>query len=411
VIDKKSAALGAAATVLAALVVFTAYSFVSGGRSDDEAPSSPHAQTAGASAGKAPTVVSASVGTQTIELSSHEFPKFKVEPVRDLVFQIHREAVGNIDFNQEMLVQVFTPFQGRIISLYARAGDDVPKGATLFTIDSPDLLDAESKLIAAAGALNVTTRVLARAKQLFEIQGVSQKDLDQATADQHAAEGALRAARNAVRIFGKSDADMDRIVAERRVDSILEVHSPISGRITARNAAPGLLVQPGNQPAPFVIADISTMWMVASVPETDFPFLARGQELDVSVSAYPGRVFRGKVVRIGAAVDPNTRRLDVRSQVRDPRHELRPGMFATFVIRTGRTERSLAVPVASVVREGDGTMSVWVNTDDNRLAKRTVTIGLQQEGLQQILEGLRPGEKVATTGALFLSNALTAASR
>jgi membrane fusion protein, heavy metal efflux system len=406
-IDKKSAVLGSGATVLVALVVVATYSFVSGGEYAD-APRSPQAQKAGAAS---TGVVSASVGTQTIELSPHEFPKFKVEPVRDLVFQIQREAVGNIDFNQEMVVQVFTPFQGRIISLFARAGDDVRKGTTLFTIDSPDLLDAESKLIAAAGTLNVTTRALARAKQLFEIQGVSQKDLDQATADQHAAEGALKAARNAVRIFGKSDANMDRMVAERMVDSVLEVHSPISGRVTARNAAPGLLVQPGSQPAPFVIADISTMWMVASVPETDFPFLALGQELDVSVSAYPGRVFRGKVVRIGAAVDPNTRRLEVRSQVPDPRHELRPGMFATFVIRTGRTERSLAVPVASVVREGDGTMSVWVNTDDNRLAKRTVNVGLQQEGLQQILDGLKPGEKVATTGALFLSNALTAASR
>jgi cobalt-zinc-cadmium efflux system membrane fusion protein len=406
-IDKKSAVLGAGATVLVALVVVAAYSFVSGGESAD-APRSPQGQKAGAAA---TGVVSASVGTQTIELSPHEFPKFKVEPARDLVFQIRREAVGNIDFNQEMVVQVFTPFQGRIISLFARAGDDVRKGTTLFTIDSPDLLDAESKLIAAAGTLNVTTRALARAKQLFEIQGVSQRDLDQATADQQAAEGALKAARDAVRIFGKSDVDVDRIVAERRVDAILEVHSPISGRVTARNAAPGLLVQPGNQPAPFVIADISTMWMVASIPETDFPFLALGQELDVSVSAYPGRVFRGKVVRIGSAVDPNTRRLDVRSQVPDPRHELRPGMFATFVIRTGRTERSLAVPVESVVREGDGTMSVWVNTDDNRLAKRTVSVGLQQEGLQQILDGLKPGEKVATTGALFLSNALTAASR
>jgi cobalt-zinc-cadmium efflux system membrane fusion protein len=86
-------------------------------------------------------------------------------------------------------------------------------------------------------------------------------------------------------------------------------------------------------------------------------------------------------------------------------------MFATFVIRTGQAFRSLAVPLNGVIREGDGTMTVWVTTDQKRLVRRTVTVGLQQDGFHQILEGLQPGELVATESALFLSNALTAASR
>ncbi len=303
------------------------------------------------------------------------------------------------------------PFSGKIISLFAKAGDDVQKGATLFTIDNPDLLEAESKLISTAGTLNVTTRARERAKQLYEVQGVSQKDFDQAVADQQAAEGALRAARDALRIFGKTDAEMDRVVTERKVDSVLTVHSPIAGRITARNAAPGLFVQPGNAPAPYTVADVSTMWMLANVAETDFPLLQLGQEVAVDVKAYPGRLFRGQIVNIGASVDPNTRRVLVRSEVRDPKHELRPGMFATFQIRTGRIVRSPAVPLSGVVREGDGTMTVWVNSEARRLVRRTVKVGLQQDGLQQILDGLKPGERVATEDALFLSNAFTAASR
>jgi cobalt-zinc-cadmium efflux system membrane fusion protein len=310
-----------------------------------------------------------------------------------------------------MSVQVFAPFSGRIISLFAKAGDDVQKGATLFTIDNPDLLEAESKLISAAGTHNVTTRARERAKQLYEVQGVSQKDLDQAVADQQAAEGALRAVRDSLRIFGKTDAEMDRVVAERKVDSVLAVHSPIAGRITARNAAPGLFVQPGNAPAPYTVADVSTMWMLANVAETDFPLLQLGQEVAVDVKAYPGRLFRGQIVNIGASVDPSTRRVLVRSEVRDPKHELRPGMFATFQIRTGRIVRSPAVPLSGVVREGDGTMTVWVNIEARRLVRRTVKVGLQQDGLQQILDGLKPGERVANEDALFLSNAFTAASR
>jgi cobalt-zinc-cadmium efflux system membrane fusion protein len=151
--------------------------------------------------------------------------------------------------------------------------------------------------------------------------------------------------------------------------------------------------------------------MLANVAETDFSLLRLRQEVDVTVKAYPGRVFRGRIVNIGASVDPMTHRVVVRSEIPDPKHELRPGMFATFVIRTGQAVRSLAVPFNGVIREGDGTMTVWVTTDRKRLVRRTVTVGLQQGGFHQILEGLQPGELVATESALFLSNALTAASR
>jgi len=348
---------------------------------------------------------------QSVELSASEFKQFKVEPAREHEFTIQRETVGNIDFNQEMSVAVFPPVQGKIIALFASAGDDVKKGMSLYTVDSPDLVQAGSSMIAAAGILELTTRTLKRSKELYEIQGVSQKDLDQAISEQQSAEAALKAARDAVRIFGKTDAEMDRMVAERKVDSVLVVRSPITGKVTARSAAPGLFTQPGNPPAPYTVSDISTMWMVANVAERDFPFLRLGEKVDVTVNAYPGRVFQGKIVNIGASIDLNTRRVSVRSEIRDPKHELRPGMFATFLIRTGQAVPSVAVPLNGVVREGDGTMAVWVTTDRRRLIRRAVKVGFQQDGFAQIIEGLRPGELVATEGALFLSNAVTEASR
>jgi cobalt-zinc-cadmium efflux system membrane fusion protein len=348
---------------------------------------------------------------ESVELSAAEVEQFKVKPAIERVFTIQRDALGTIDFNQEMSVAIFPPVPGKIITLFARAGDDVDRGTPLYTIDSPDLVQAGQSLIATAGVLNLTTRVLERAKQLYEAQGIAQKDLDQAISDQQAAEGAFKAARDAVRIFGKTDTDMDRIVADRKIDPVLVVRSPLAGRVTARNAAPGLLAQPGTAPAPYTLADISTMWMLANVAETDFPVLRLGEAVDVAVKAYPGRVFRATIVNIGATVDPNTHRVVVRSEIPDPRHELRPGMFATFVIRTGQAIRSAAVPLNAVVREGDGTMTVWVTTDRRRLVKRTVTVGLEQEGFDQILDGLKPGELVATDRALFLNNALTEASR
>jgi membrane fusion protein, heavy metal efflux system len=148
------------------------------------------------------------------------------------------------------------------------------------------------------------------------------------------------------------------------------------------------------------------MWMIANVIETDAPAYKLGQAVEVRVPAYPDTVFKGHVTALGSTIDPNSRRQLVRSEIDDPQHLLRSGMYASFVIRVGDPVRSLAVPVNGVVREGDGTMTVWVTSDRRHFVKRTVKIGLQQDGSNQVLEGLEPGETVVTDGAVFLSNAL-----
>jgi membrane fusion protein, heavy metal efflux system len=370
----------------------------------------------GAGAGLSPTSANADVpdkaapDADSVDLSDSQLDAVKVAAVELRDFPIEKEAVGSIDFNEDMAVQVFTPYQGRIIALFAKIGDDVKKGQTLFTIDSPDLLQAESTLIAAAGVRELDNKNLDRLRDLYTTRAVSQRDVEQATSDAQTAEGNLRAARDAVRIFGKTDADIDRIIAERSADSTLIVPSPISGRITARDAGPGLFVQPGNAPAPYTVADIDTMWMLANVPEGDSPTLKIGQPVQVKVDAFPGRVFDAHVTTIGATVDANTRRVLVRSEVKDPQHELRSGMFADFVIRVGGPIRSPAVALDGVVREGDGTMTAWVTADRRHFTRRLVKIGEQRDGYWQILNGVQAGELVATEGALFLSNELAIAS-
>ncbi|MDR3486900.1 MAG: efflux RND transporter periplasmic adaptor subunit [Bradyrhizobium sp.] len=348
----------------------------------------------------------ARLGVPSVELNDKQMASVKVEPVQQHVFPVEKSAVGSIDFNEDMTVQVFTPYQGRIIELFAKVGDEVKKGETLFTIDSPDLLAADSNLIAAAGVLELTTKALQRLKILYETRAVAQVVLEQAVSDQQTAEGALRTARDAVRIFGKSDAEIDQIIKDRRADPRLVVPSPISGRVTARNAAPGLFVQPGSAPAPYSVADISTMWMLANVAESDVSSIHMGQEVKVSLLSYPDKVFEGRISTITSMVDPNSHRMLIRSDIDDPKHELRSGMFATFVIRIGDPVRSLAVPLAGLVREGDGTMTAWVTADRRRFTQRTVRIGSRKDGLRQIIDGLKPDELIATDGAVFLSNML-----
>jgi len=344
------------------------------------------------------------VDSDSVNLSDSQLRMIAVDSVTEHPFAPRAEAVGNIDFNEDLATPVFTAYPGRIVHLSAKLGDTVTQGETLFTIESPDLIQADSTLIAAAGVLDLTTRALERARKLYEVQGIAAKDLQQAISDQQTAEGAFKAARNAVEVFGKSSAEIARMVRTRTIDPDLVVTSPISGTVTARNASPGLFVQPGNPPAPYSVADISRVWMNASVTESDMPRVAKGQRIEVAVMAFPERHFNGQISTVGATVDPQLHRGMVRAEVEDPNHELLPGMFASFVILTGASVSGPAVPMDGVVREGDGTMTVWVASDRHHFTKRIVRIGLQRDGLDQIVEGVRPGELIVTKGAVFLDN-------
>ena len=342
--------------------------------------------------------------TDTVELSDAQLGMISIGAVSEHSFPIQTEAVGSIDFNEDMAAQVFPPYQGRIVKLFAMLGDNVKRGQPLLTIESPDQIQAESGLIAAAGVSDLATHVLERAKQLFEVQGMAEKDLQQAISDQQTAEGALKAARDAVAVFGKSELEIDRMVKTRTIDPYLVVPSPITGRVTARAAAPGDFVQPGNVPAPYSVADISRIWMNASVTESDMPRVRKGQQVHVSVMAFPGRVFDGEISMVGATVDPQLHRGLVRAEIDDPKHELLPGMFASFVIVTGAPVSAVAVPVDGIVREGDGTMTVWFATDGHHFRKGVVKVGLQHAGYDQILEGVGSGALLVTKGAVFLDN-------
>ena len=344
--------------------------------------------------------------TDSVELNDSQVNALKLAEVATRPFQQQRTAVGSIDFNENDAVQVFSPYTGRIIKAFADVGDDVRRGVTLYTIDSPDLLQAESTSITDAGQAELTAAALTRAQDLYEHEGMAQKDYQQAVSDQMGAEVALKAARDAVRIFGKSDAEIDAMIAKRKVDSTLVIPSPVTGRVTARFAQPGLLVQPGNPPAPYSVADLSTMWMLASVTENDVAQLHVGEEVSARIAALDNREFIGRIKTIGASIDPTTHTAVVRSELRDPEHQLRPGMLATFVIQVAAPTQGVAIPTSGVVREGDGTMSVWVSGDRHKFTRRTVTIGLQQDGFDQILSGLQPGELAVVDGAILLSNIL-----
>jgi len=346
-----------------------------------------------------------STGNAVLELAPTQISSIKIEPVGVYEFPVEKETVGNISFADELSVQVFPTYQGTIIKAFVGLGAQVEKDQPLYTIKSPDLIQAESTLIGAAATFDLTNKELERVKGL---PGVAQREVEQAISDQQTADGALKAARDAVRVFGKTDAEIDQMIASRKIDPALVVHSPVSGKITWYNAPPGLLVQPGNPPAPYTVSNLSIKWMLANVIESDIGLLHLGEPVQVKVLAYPNRVFRAKISKIYPAVDPNTHRCTVRSEIEDPKDELRPGMLANFVIRVAGPTVWTAIPANGVVREPDGTMTAWVTTDRRHFEQRTIKPGLRRDGRVQILGGLQRGELVVTDGAVFLSGMLSA---
>jgi len=346
----------------------------------------------------------------SVDLSPSQLNAIRIEPVGSYVFSVEKEAVGNIDFDGDLSVQVFPVYQGTVIEMLVALGAEVQKEQPLYTIKSLDLIQAESTLIGAAATFELTNKELTRAKDLNGTNGVSERELEQASSDQQTAEGALKAARDAVRVFGKTETEIDQMIASRTIDPALVVRSPISGRIISKNAQPGFLVQPGNAPAPYSVADVSIKWMLADVIESDLPVFHLGQPVQVEVMAYPNRTFRGRVSKIYETVDPNTHRATIRSEITDPKDELRPGMLANFVIGVHNPVESTAIQANSVVREADGTMTAWVTTDRHRFVQRIIKTGLRKDERVQILGGLQRGELVVTDGAVFLSYMLQAPS-
>jgi cobalt-zinc-cadmium efflux system membrane fusion protein len=344
--------------------------------------------------------------TDVVTLTAAQAKAVSTAPVGTHTFVDLRTAVGMIDFDQNTMVPALSNYAGKIIKVWVDVGDSVKAGQVLYSVDSADLLQAETALVAAAGTYQVTTAALERATALHATGGFSQKDLDQALADQHTADTALQAARATVRVFGKSEQEIDRVVKTRKADSALLVLSPVSGRVIMRAAQPGLYVQAAGLPAPIVVADVATVWLLATVPESDSLSFKVGQPVAARLSAYPERTFRGVVSVVGETVDPSSHTVLVRSVIADPNHTLKAGMLATFEISAGAPMASLAVPVDGIVREGDGTMSAWVTNDRLHYSHRIVKLGLQQDGYHQVLEGVAPGETIVTKGAILLSNLL-----
>jgi cobalt-zinc-cadmium efflux system membrane fusion protein len=219
----------------------------------------------------------------------------------------------------------------------------------------------------------------------------------------------LEAARNRLRILGKSTSEIDALEADHsgRINAEAIVRAPISGTVLQRQVGLGQYIQSaagGASNSLFSIGNLSTVWLVANVREVDAPRMKVGQALEVQVMALPKRTFQGRIAWVAPAIDPNTRRLQVRAEIDNRDGALTPMMFATFHIQTGESSRAPGIPEGAIVYEGSDA-HVFVARPDGTLAVRSIRVGRSSGNMVEVVSGLSVGDRVVTSGALFIDRA------
>lgn len=309
--------------------------------------------------------------------------------------------------DDETTTQVFSPFTGQVLNIAVRAGDHVAKGQVLATVAASEAMQSEGDLMAAVIAARNADTNEARQHALYNDGSAALKDWQQAQADQATATGALIAARGKLHALGFGDAQIYAMETERKDHAFAppaELTAPISGTVTQRLVGPGQFVQAASTNAVFAIGNLDRLWLIGNVREEEATQMRVGQAVDVAVPALPGRTFPARLTWVASAIDSTTHRLAVRAEIANTTGLLKPAMFATMLIHTGGDRVSPAVPEMAVIREGDQS-HVWVSAGGASLVMRRIQPGRLQNGYMEVLAGLRPGDRVALAGSLFLDSA------
>ena len=341
-----------------------------------------------------------------------------VQPVAARAFYKEIVAFGFVSYNEDRVTTVHTQFSGRVTRIIAKLGEVVERGTPLFQLQSPEIVQLHNDLAAARilvtkseQRLEHLKRTLDRQVSLLVAKATSQRDLelaqsefDAGVAELAAATGALAANRSRIELMmGITPAEGEKIEKSGSINQLVTVRAPIGGTITTRKVGVGQFVRNDTSEPLYAIADLSTMWIKMSIPESRIAGIEIGNSVEVLLSAIPGRPIKGKVTGIDALLDKTTRRVVVRTEVPNQEGILKAEMYATGRISSSDHVSSPSVPPQAVLREGTAA-SAWVMTKERLFSRRELKLGMEQDGEVQVLSGLNPGDTVVVRGAIFLDN-------
>jgi cobalt-zinc-cadmium efflux system membrane fusion protein len=367
-------------------------------------------------------VVVPSLPPGSFKPTPEQLKTLQIEPAQSGDASAIVTATGQIAVDDDHSTPVILPYSGQVTQVLVEAGAHVRRGQPLLMIKTSDFVDARNGLFsavaqntAARSQLRIAQENAVRQAEIYKTAGGALKDYRQAQNDLVTAQSALRssesavgAARDKLVILGKTDDEIQRLENAGEVSGIhaeTTLHAPVDGTVASRAVSVGQYVSAGGATPVMIVADLTHVWLVAQLAESESAQVHVGDTVEVATPAYPGRVFHAVIDNIAAGLDPVTHRLPVRASVANADLALKPQMFANFTIRHAASGGSvISVPASAIIHEGDESR-IWLAMPGGLLKTRAVTIGDSRDGRVVILSGLRAGERLVTAGAIFVNEA------
>jgi len=364
------------------------------GKTSEASSVSPTPAAAPAAADPAPKAEKA----DSVEVDAKMLANLRVEQVR--VETLHRQltATGKVQFNEDAMAHVLAPLPGQVVDLHVRVGDTVRKDQVLFSIKSREVAVLVTELLESQRDLDLSDKTHAMTKDLFEHQAASRIALQQAASDLEKARAHVARAEEALHVLGLDPKEIEKTGGLR---SLIPVLAPQSGNVIERGVTSGQFVQADNTSL-LTIADVSTVWVLVDVFESDIHSVHTGDRVRVTAAAYPDQPFLATVERISDKVDPESRTLKIRLLVPNPGMLLKSEMFVTASLELSERTTGVTVPSKALLSEDDKNY-LFVADGERQFERRLVTAAPDGSGRVRVTSGLRSGDRIVTDGALLLS--------
>lgn len=308
-------------------------------------------------------------------------------------------ASGRIDFNELNLSRIGANVTGRVSEILAVPGQIVKQGDILAKITSTELTQSQLAYLKAKSASELADQAANRARILFKEDVIALAELQKREAESNSAKAEYRAANDQLRVQGMNQASIDRLAKTGVIESINNVIATIPGEIVERKINKGQVVQPAD--ALFTVADLSTLWAISEVPESNSYLIRKGQKAFLIIPALRNQEVEGTVAHVDSIVNPQTRTVVVRMELGNKEGQIKPGMLATMLIESQPIEK-LVVPLSAIIRE-DNHDHIFVRLDDDLYRMVPVKLGPEGRGFKPVISGLKEGQEIVIEGAYHLN--------
>lgn len=342
----------------------------------------------------------APVDPNMVELTPELQSKIKLATASNADIREVLRIPGSIHVDEQRVARMGAPVTGRITDIDVVLGQDVQQGQLLATLNSTELAQHQLTYIKAMQQIALQTKAVERAKLLLEADVIGNAELLRREAELSAAQADFNAARDQLLILGMSEKAIAQISRASQIKSLSSVSARLAGTVISRKVNLGQVVQPAEEL--FIVADLSHVWAVAEVPEQQIELIQEGEEVTIEIPALGNKEYTGKLIYVGDVVNPKTRTVTVRTDLKNTDHDIKPDMLVSMLVQSKPTPR-LSVPVQALVREEDRD-HVFVQIAPNKYRLREVVVGPEYDGRVAIVSGVSEGETVVGEGAFHVNN-------